>query len=123
MDKSEKTPPRLIYFCFAGSNCRRSNVLIMGLKKKKNHKENNFCSFQLSVPHFSKNNTHPVKGEQRGACSPLVSSDESLFTGEEPRGSHGGDAEGAAQQAQQPRRRGQVPLPERGGEGLGWDVL
>lgn len=39
-----------------------------------------------------------------GAWSPLVPSDKSLFTGEEPCGSHRGETQGAAQQAQQPRR-------------------
>lgn len=53
----------------------------------------------------------------------LVSSDKSLFIDKEPCSSHGGEAQGAAQQAHQPRRRGQVPLPEGGGEWQGWDVL
>lgn len=29
-----KTPPQLIYFCLAGSNCSRFDALIMGLKRK-----------------------------------------------------------------------------------------
>lgn len=57
------------------------------------------------------------------AWSPLVWGDKSLFTDEEPGGSHGGETQGPAQQAQQPRRRGQVPLPEGAGEWSGWDIL
>lgn len=61
---------------------------------------------------------HPL-----GVWSLLVSSDKSLFRDEEPGSSHGGETQGAAQQAQQPRRRGQDPLPEGGGKWSGWDVL
>lgn len=51
MNKFEKTPPQLIYFCLAGSNHSRFNALIMGLKRKITRK----ISFALSsCPcHFS----------------------------------------------------------------------
>lgn len=54
--------------------------------------------------------------------SPLVPASKSLFD-QERCSSHRGDTQGAAQQAQQPRGRGQVPLPEAPEEWSGWDIL